>query len=107
MNDMESSQLIHHAVDPSAFDRGQSRRVGEHPAYTVDNGLTGHGQPAVTQNGMQFGLLDGRLESQQRSQLSVAILLYDEYRGVIAQETLHLESERKRLDAQVIDVDLF
>src|ERR1700675_4913298 len=90
----------------SALDHGHPRHFGEHRTYPVDDGLARHRQPAVTQNGMQFGFFDGGFESQQRSQLSVAILLDDKNRGMRIEKTLHLDPERKSLYPHVIDMNL-
>src|SRR5271166_1321573 len=101
MNDMAFSLRI--LARALGGDGRQPRRIGKGCPDAVDDGFAGHWKPAVAQDGLQLGLVHGGLESQQRTQLSIAILLDDENRGMQAQEAFDFEAEWEGLDAQVID----
>src|ERR1700678_4510999 len=85
--------------------RGQPRRLGELRSNAVDDGFGRHRQPAVAQDGVEFRLLHRGLERQQRSQLSVAVLLDDENSRMGLQKSFNVAIERKRLDPQIVHLD--
>ena len=86
----------------TADSRGASGSVARMPSTMGSHDI---GKPAVAQDGLELGFVDGGLEGQERAQLRVAILLDDEDRRMQTQEALDVVPEREGLDAQVIDVD--